>query len=276
MSYQQNKFQSAINHLVSNMRPASQPNTNYNPVSQPNSNRNPSDQPNSNHKPPSQPNTNYNPIDSLSIDDISYLQSYLEQVKAKKMSNMQQAKIHADPIPRNRATDLYDPLNREPQIDWQTRSKLHNTFANINLNDEIAGPRGTVSTRNKKTLQEVPSLDYVNDYYNPYECGSRQQSLGPMYNKVYTGNYDIDPALLNHLGIPKNMHQEEFPGKVRNINVESSLIQSESGRTSGQRHEREQDRFNLLPFNPQNPDNIVWKDNMPRGGYLTRSDRLEY
>jgi hypothetical protein len=35
-------------------------------------------------------------------------------------------------------------------------------------------------------------------------------------------------------------------------------------------------RFELLPFDPQDTQHIIWKDNMPRGGYPTRTDRLEF
>ena len=70
---------------------------------------------------------------------------------------------------------------------------------------------------------------------------------------------------------------KRFPGCVRNVNIESSLLQHEITKTPGQRELTQQDfnRWTHLPFDPQDPKHIVWKDNMPRGGFSTRNDRLE-
>ena len=78
--------------------------------------------------------------------------------------------------------------------------------------------------------------------------------------------------MINQMGI-SNSHNVDH---IRNINVESRLLQQEATHLPGQKEltEREMDRFELLPFNPQNSNHIVWND-MPRGGIPTRNDRLE-
>ena len=76
----------------------------------------------------------------------------------------------------------------------------------------------------------------------------------------------------------ENAYHEKFPGRMRNVNIENSLLQKEMTHIPGQRGTtgKEINRFEQLPFNPQDPRHIVWTDNMPRGGYATRADRLEY
>ena len=252
----------------------------------PNVNQNHANQnhPNQNHASQNHPNQNHpNPVELLNLEDISYIQSYLEQLKISKMKQNVTAQKLNSPFPQNRSTDIYDPISRDVPVDWRTNDSSYKQFNNVHPDNEIAGPRGAIITKYSKRSEQdnnmFPSLDHINDYYNPYECGSRQKSLGPMYKDTYTGPYYNDPVILNHMGIPQNMHQEEFPGKVRNINVESSLMQKETTHIPGQRKimEREYDRFDILPStNHQDPSHIVWKDNMPRGGYATRTDRTEY
>jgi len=126
--------------------------------------------------------------------------------------------------------------------------------------------------------------DNVNNqtrYYNPYEYGSRQNELGSLYKPTYIGPYSIDAAIerptLDCMGVSEVSYNELFPGAIRNVNVESSLLQREMTHVPGQREltEVEINRFELLPFDPQDTRHIVWRDNMPRGGYPSRSDRLE-
>lgn len=124
------------------------------------------------------------PLESLSIQDIEVIQSYLEKLKKKKL---------------------------------QLHSQLHSN----------------------------PT------YKNPYECGSKQNSFQPLI-------------------------QDSFPSHIRNINVESDLMQQFSTHLPGQKKELfNQHRFDYLPFNPQDPNHLVWIDNMPRGGYATRTAREE-
>lgn len=203
---------------------------------------------------PSVSHNHPNPIETLSIEDIIHLQIYLEKLKNKKL---QPKKYYSnnflDTTTQNRANDIYNPIDKEVPIpiDW----KLYNTYNETPIapNRMEAGSRGAATTRFNKRSQQNFNTGNDNNYYNPYEYGARQDSL-PTQNR---------PMVYDH---------------IRNINVESDLIQREQTRYPGQRilSSMETDRFELLPFDPQNSKHIVWEDNMPRGGYPTRSDRLEY
>lgn len=136
------------------------------------------------------------------------------------------------------------------------------------------GIRGSSHTRLDKSLQPN-NFDINPEYFNPYECGPKQ-SLLPVQNiRPYVGPYNKDPELLRRMGV---QNDSNIPSHIRNINVESSLLQKEATRFPGQRDltSQEINRFQYLPFNPQDPEHIVWKDDMPRGGYSTRNDRLYY
>lgn len=299
---------------------------------------------------PSANNQHPNPIETLSLDDIKYLQQYLEQIKTKKMAvqNQENRQPHQQPqqqphqslqfrpncighnitIPKTRANDIYNPLDREVPvpIDWRSLSKSetypikqsHKQTHGMLLDDDMAqlmqmmegqarepGSRGAACTRTGKRLgpedvtknrfnnpgsfnqensftsanQSSNGIDFsgTTHYKNPYEYGGRDNSIGPMYKQPYLGPYENNASSCSDLGLTSNMCGEQFPGSIRNINVESSLLQNESTHIPGQRKITESDynRFELLPFDPQDHRHIVWKDDMPRGGYATRSERLE-
>jgi len=114
-------------------------------------------------------------------------------------------------------------------------------------------------------------------YFNPYEYGSRQNELGPLRKLDYVNQYKVNQVTLNDMGVSEVSYQEKFPGAIRNVNLESSLLQRELTHGPGQNSlaGTEINRFELLPFDPQDTRHIIWKDNMPRGGYPSRSDRLE-
>ena len=139
-----------------------------------------------------------------------------------------------------------------------------------------ASTRGAQSAyRTDRRNNDRVTPDGADTYYNPYEYGTRQNEMGLLYQQPYIGPYSDNPAHLCELGVVG--YNETFPGLIRNVNVESSLLQREMTHTPGQRAitDVEINRFNLLPFDPQDTRHIVWKDNMPRGGYPSRADRLE-
>lgn len=177
-----------------------------------------------------QPNNNStNPVEALNLEELAYLQKYLEALLVKKIK----------------------------------QQNLDNGKSNVKIQP---GSRGSECTRQKRSTQ------YTN-YQNPYEYGARQNPLPPKYIEPYVGNYDLDTDIINQMGISNYQHTDH----IRNIGVESSLLQQEMTHLPGQREltEIEFDRFEQLPFNPQNSNHIIWNDNMPRGGYSTRNDRLE-
>ena len=59
-------------------------------------------------------------LNRLSIDDLTYLQGYLEQVKNKKLAGLQSQLQPA--YPQSRATDFTDPISRPVPVDWRTFS----------------------------------------------------------------------------------------------------------------------------------------------------------
>jgi hypothetical protein len=232
-------------------------------------------------KVPSADLSNPNPIETLSLQDIDYLQAYLEQIKVNKMAKeLSDTRLSQT---GNRATDIYNPMDRAVPIDWRTFSKS----SQLPINEEIIpGPRGSACTRSSKKSQQnwntgsSFNMDFggrVNDYHNPYEYGARQNGFGQLSKQPYTGEYDNDPIILNEMGISDSAYREKFPDHIRNINLESSLLQREMTHIPGQRRlaENEIDRFERLPFDPQDHRHLVWQDNMPRTGYPTRIDRLE-
>lgn len=140
--------------------------------------------------------------------------------------------------------------------------------------DEINNLQNYLNQLKERKMQK-PTLKFntTNSYYNPYEL-SKQRQTGQLYNN-YNTTYTCDDSL-DKIGLTKQAYDERFPGEVRNINVESSLLQNATTRLPGSRSitSREVNRFTQLPFNPQDPKHIVWGD-MPRGGFPTRTSRLE-
>ena len=92
------------------------------------------------------PNANSNqenPILMLTVDEITYLQAYLEQIKANKLNKLNQINKQ-----QNRATEIYDPVCREMPIDWR-ETRCQNQYATNQTMRHPAEPgsRGAASTR---------------------------------------------------------------------------------------------------------------------------------
>ena len=178
---------------------------------------------------------NRTPLDNLDPDDITYIQAYLEQVKV--------AKINQGAVQNN---TKYCKTKHDLPVKINPLNKRSNNGSQKN-------------------------------YPNPYSYGARQNEFGSIYKPTYTGPYTSDQGLLNEMGLDNNLYWETFPGDTRNVNLESVLLQKEMTHLPGQRvlTGEEINRFELLPFDPQDTSHIIWRDNMPRGGYPTRIDRLE-
>lgn len=204
-----------------------------------------------------------NPVASLTPEEITYLQTYLEHIKMSKIQRSNQSnQQYVGPKQIN-----------QPYIDRKVLEQgAQSPYPGWYPNDRrvpVPSGNGPENTRpDKKSNGEV---------YNPYSYGANQYNLGSIYKPTYTGPYSTQPDLLSEMGIPDSDYWEKFPGAVRNINVESSLLQKEMTHYPGQREltSTEINRFQMLPFDPQDTRHIVWNDNMPRNGYPTRTDRLE-
>ena len=247
-----------------------------------------------------------NPVSLLNPDEISYIQAYLEQVKVRKINSTAQQNntkycltVSSDKV----ACNPGQPINT-----WKSPVQGMDRSTNVLRPSDVGIDRSAINTRMDPVSREVPlpigraqsgSRDtsgcnrnlptrqenltnqnftqYRNTYHNPYEIGSRQNEFGSLYKPTYTGPYNNSPDLLDEMGLSSSLYEETFPGDIRNVNLESSLLQREATHFPGQREltERELNRFELLPYDPQDTRHIIWKDNMPRGGYPTRVDRLE-
>lgn len=223
-----------------------------------------------------------NSFEDLTLNELTELQTYLEKLKNEKIRSNQRV------FPTNRATDVYDPIRREVPVDWRTFSNPGPFYNGLGE----PGVRGSTCTRvgkksDRHQLEDEQRQHIFNGIYgpnqlyngsqmiykNPYEYGAKQNVLEPIYQQPYVGPYYNDPSVMNRMAL----NSQQSPSHIRNIDVESVLLQKEATHLPGQKQSlnREVDRFERLPFDPQNHRHLVWTDNMPRGGYPTRVDRLE-
>ena len=171
--------------------------------------------------------------------------------------------------PMKRINDFVEPVQRDVPLPLNFRDQQNNRTWQITPNSGIPLDRGSMATNIGKKSDR--------SYHNPYEYGAKQDVIGSLYQPTYTGPYSADDSMLDKVGITEQQYFERFPGATRNADVESSLLQGEVTHLPGQRNltMKEINRFQLLPFDPQDTKHIVWEDNMPRGGYPTRVDRIE-
>lgn len=152
-----------------------------------------------------------------------------------------------------------------------------NPIDNLSIEDIVYLQKVLEQHKQKKIKEmrnrEPPKMQSEEDYYNLHEYGPRDKPLPSLFRPVYRNGYEYDPKMMQEMGITS----PSTPSHIRDIDIESSLRQSDMQRLPGQRniHCQEQDRFNYLPFDPQDPNHIVWSDGMPRGGYSTRTERLD-
>lgn len=226
---------------------------------------------------------------NLNPNQITELQNYLEKIKNEKLAT-ERKMMNPGPT-TNRATDVFDPVRREVPVDWRNFSERQ-PYQNFNVQP---GSRGSTCTRmgkksDRHSLEDEQKNAMFNvhngsnqrqlfdgsqkNYSNPYEYGAKQNSLDPYFQSPLLGSYNNNPELISQMGIGSNLVPSSH---IRNIDIESALLQKENTHLPGQKQlfNREVDRFERLPFDPQNHRHIVWSDNMPRGGYPTRNERLE-
>jgi len=250
-----------------------------------------------------------NLLNSIEPSQITYLQLYLEQIKTSKIDSDAQQNNYKfcmtigserqscrpeipintwqSPVNNyNRQNEVFDPISRDVPIPTDRVNSINSRIWSTadGLTTVPIDTRGSAMTRLGKKgnqpiqpIQSSQSTQYYNTYYNTYEVGARQNEFGSTYKPTYTGPYNNAPDLLDEMGLSPNLYWETFPGDIRNVNLESALLQREMTHIPGQREltERELNRFELLPFDPQDTRHIIWYDNMPRGGYPSRVDRLE-
>lgn len=166
----------------------------------------------------------------------------------------------------NRVNELYDPLGRAVPVDWRTYQNSRHVETPI-IADNEPGYRSSASTRFGKK-----------SYHNPYECGA-PQDVGPsLMHEPYHGPYSIDPIIMDKMGASGDLFANVNDDHIRNVGMESLLLQKETTHLPGQKKitENEINRFENLRYNPQDHRHLIWADDMPRGGYATRNERVEY
>ena len=191
------------------------------------------------------------PIWTVSVPELKYLHSYLENIKNNRIASHTNKLIPiSQPFPKNRATDIYDPVRRDVPIDWRTFSTFDDqpnfdlernfnqanfnqpnfnqanfnqpnfnqpnfnqpNFNQANFTNQQPGARGAACTRSPKKSQQSMEFGYTNDYYNPYEYGSGQKSMGILYKKPYNGSYDNSAISSSEIGLSNNMYNEKISG----------------------------------------------------------------
>ena len=200
---------------------------------------------------------NAQPLNNLTLPELDTLLGVIQKIKSDKLQQDQ-----------NRANQFCDPTPRDVPVDWRNlrgNGSVHPEGSNI-----VPGSRGSIATRNIKKNEN-------NDYHNPYEYGAKQNQIGQLNKPLGKINYESDPSILSRMGLSQPNLYAKFPGHIRNVDVESSLLQQEATHLPGQREvtQTNYDRFQYLPYDPQDPNHIVWSD-MPRGGHPTRVERLEF
>ena len=127
---------------------------------------------------PSANHQNTNPIDTLSIEDIKYLQIYLEKLREKKVaqnksqsnSNQTRSNCNQDPnsytIPVSRANDMYNPLEKEVPvpIDWKAFSSnfSYPQFLNHNKGTQYASGNPSIDNHSVDWSAQQPNRTHFN------------------------------------------------------------------------------------------------------------------
>ena len=246
-------------------------------------------------------------VNDLTLDEIDFLQRYVQQIRYNKS---QTQAVNNRPMSRNpvctnkdfiqsirsNPSDRMIPALTPNQSGYQTQSSSQSGYQTQSSNQsgyqtQASNQSGyQTQASNTDRILSVPSsttrMGKRSDtpYFNPYEYGSRQNSMQSVFNQRTMQN-DFQMAqtslptedMINQLGLDQRSLNEKFPGNVRNIDVESALIHTQSFHTPGQRQTSSValDRFELLPFDPQDVNHIIWRDGMPRGGVPSRNDREE-
>ena len=170
-----------------------------------------------------------NPVENLTVDEISYIQAYLDHIKTNKINESNKNNRNL-----NRATDVYDPIERETPVDWRDYRLPIQQEQQLNNNMQEPGSRGSLSTRvgkkmandynsindgynSRNAIQGSAASDGYNSrnaiqgsaasdgYYNPYEYGAKQNHLGFINREVNCGPYQNDKNMLNRIGLNENL-----------------------------------------------------------------------
>lgn len=193
-------------------------------------------------------NKNFN---DMSVNELIALQNHLERIKLEK------TKTNDKKLPLKYCINNTDIAQRRLNDEINMRETAVPIFGNTGL------------TRLKKT---------ENNYYNPYEYGSKQQEFGTLMRDMHLGPYGVNTELVDLIGIDNKQYAEIFPNNTKNVNVETAIKYGETSRWPKQSGISmvEQDRFENLIWDPQDTRHIIRPDGYPQAGINTRLDRMEY
>jgi hypothetical protein len=188
----------------------------------------------------------------MSIGELDDMQKKIDTVKEAKIEEA----YNSYPISRRTCVKSKDPQ-------WLPPNNKSFNYPDQNAINFRLQPRTTAS---------------LNPYYNQYEYGCKQDTFGDLSRDPYLGPYSLHASSLETMGLTPNEYLYNNPNGIRNLDVESVLFQKEMARRPRQSGltQIEFDRFEELPWDPQDVRHIVWEDGLPQGGLSTRNDRLEY
>ena len=132
------------------------------------------------------------------------------------------------------------------------------------------------ANQNPQTYQNAPNQG-IQMFTNKYDHGAPQQEFGMITRGQHIGPYELDNPMMQRMGMNEEQFYGQIPNGIRNIDVESNLRNKEIARQPRQSGlaQVEVNRFENLPWDPQDTRHIVFEDNMPRGGLSTRVDRFD-
>lgn len=197
-----------------------------------------------------------NTIETLNLEDIDNLLSYLNNIRQDKIQQQKQQqkqpqRQHSIQQANPKTTKIeYDPYEANTRNGIATRAVKRSQLPHPSR--PIEHPVGI----NKNPSDPTMNINHVSDYHNPYEYGSRQNIMLPTYYQ----NFD------------NNLYQSNENKKNNDLPTIIDTSQPKKNISLLSRHF--DDNFMNSP-KIQNENPIVWADNMPRGGYSTRTDKLD-
>ena len=230
--------------------------------------------------------------ETLNPQELSYLQNNLDKIKKNKLQSTRQNNklnnVTPSNIPQQHQTQKFvrEPIaycinladkdiqrNQNPVQGLLPSAGMYNLQENINIR-ELSTPIFNAPVPTNLGKKKTNNLDY----YNPYEYSGKQQEFGMLERDIHLGPYGINEDLLDYMGIDAQEYIERFPNGIRNVNVESAMKYGEISRNPKQSGLSmvELNRFNFLPWDPQDYRHIIRPDGYPQAGINTRLDKLEY
>jgi hypothetical protein len=237
------------------------------------------------------------PLNTITLYDLDWIISYLNDVKRKRFGTRTQTttkdqrqrdKPMSQPVPRDRPTDIRSPRNPDwidpfaherrpqpqqhqlhPQQQFRPRQEYGRHPDSVREMSRYVDPR-TEFTRSTVNPRETKKRSG-----DPIDLFSRQLDsfIPPAYRNPYETDYHQEVMSI----APRPTDMGDFP---RDLGIESRLTRQPTVRATAKWRDDEVDRFEQLPHNPQEEQYTIWERPShgglpvpPRGGYLARDSR---